>query len=126
MNSPPPPVKNHLMTPLSVNPPAAPQAAPNAYPKMKYGIGWPEKQAKTVLTPEQDKALGEGWYDTPTQLQAALVCLAAVPEQPPQALEASSSALEPEPPASSTAEVAMKLDEVLTHAAKETKHKSKK
>ena len=56
-------VKNHLLTPLSGNPPEQPQRAPTAYPKMKYSKGEPWRE-KAVMNPEQEKALGDGWYDS--------------------------------------------------------------
>ena len=64
---------NHLVNPFSPNTqggsalPGARQFQP--FPKWKYHA---TESAKTVLTPEQENALGEGWYDTPSELQAAL------------------------------------------------------
>lgn len=41
------------------------------YPRWKYHVemvdGKPEQQAKKVQNPEEEKALGEGWYNSPRE-----------------------------------------------------------
>lgn len=75
----------------------APEIPPNggAYPKFKYHA---QHDARAVVNPEQEAALGPGWYDTPTELQAAL----RAPECSPSSIPC---APEPAQPASSEPDV---------------------
>jgi len=61
-------------------------AKPNfsEFPKWKYHDQF---QARTVMSAEQEKALGDGWRDTPNKKQADPVIQAAHPELNPSTPE---------------------------------------